>query len=84
MFIRNMTTYKCKLKIYRLESETYVSRSENHIFALKSSMNTEKGLGLAQKIGSLGLVETNNFLKPKESYMLIVKKCINIFPLDLK
>ena len=36
-----MTTHKCKLKISRLERETYLTRIENHIFALKSSTNTK-------------------------------------------
>jgi len=36
------------------------SRTENHSFALNSSTNIKKGLGAAQKIGSIGLVETNN------------------------
>ena len=40
----NMTTYKCKLKISRLERETYLSLIENHIFALKSSTNTKNRL----------------------------------------
>jgi len=30
-----MTTFKSKLKISRLERETYVSCTENHIFVLK-------------------------------------------------
>jgi len=33
----NMTTYTCKLKICRLERETSLSRTESHMFALKSS-----------------------------------------------
>jgi len=40
----NMTTYKCKFTISRLEHKTYLSRTENHIFALKSSTNTNKSL----------------------------------------
>jgi len=35
--------------VSRLECETYFSRTENHIFALKSSTSTQKGLGSAQK-----------------------------------
>jgi len=27
----NMTTYKCKLKKSRLERETYLSHTENHV-----------------------------------------------------
>ena len=41
----NMTSYKCKLKISRLECETYLARTENHTFALKSSTNTKQGVG---------------------------------------
>jgi len=52
-----MTTYKCKLKISRLERETYLSRTENHIFALKSSTNNKTSLGSAK------LVKTNSFLR---------------------
>jgi len=40
-----MTSYKCKLKISRLEREAYLSRTENNTFALKSSMNTKQGVG---------------------------------------
>ena len=46
----------------RLERETYLSRTENHMFALKSTKtNTKKSLGSAHKKRSVGLVETNNF-----------------------
>jgi len=44
----NMATYKCKLKINRLERETNLSLTENHIFALKSLTNAKKSLGSAQ------------------------------------
>jgi len=37
-----MTTYKYKLQIRRLERETYLSRTENNILALKSSTNTKQ------------------------------------------
>ena len=39
-----MTTYKSKLKIStgRLERETYLSNTENHIVAVKSSKCTKK------------------------------------------
>jgi len=49
----NMATYKFKLKISRIESETNLSRTENHIFALKKTLsaNTKKSLGRHKKIG---------------------------------
>jgi len=56
----SMTTYK--LKIGRLGRETYLSRTEDHIFALKSSTTTIKSLDSAQK-GAIRLVETKNFLR---------------------
>ena len=37
----NMTTNKCKLKISRLERETYLSYTENHSFALQTLTNTK-------------------------------------------
>ena len=47
-----MTTYKCKLKKSRLERETYLSRTENHNFALKSSTNTKKfRVGTKNRVG---------------------------------
>jgi len=55
----NMTTYKCKLKQNRLARETY--RTENDMFALKLLTNTTHKFGVGTKIGSVGLVETNNF-----------------------
>jgi len=48
----------------RLEPETYLSLTENHIVVLKPSPNTQQSVGSAQKIGSAGLVETNNFCTP--------------------
>jgi len=56
MLMWNMTTYKSKLKVSMLERETFLFRTESHILALKSSTNTKT-------IGSVGLVETNNFLR---------------------
>ena len=69
-----MKTYKCKLKKSRLERETYLSRTENHIFALKSSTNTKKSLGSAKKLGSVGLVETNNFCTPNINWRDVQRK----------
>ena len=52
----NVTTYECKLKISWLECETYLSCNEN-------------GLGSAQTIGSVGLVETYIFYVRTTSYI---------------
>ena len=37
--------------------------TENHIFAIKSSRNTKEKFRVGTKIGSVRLVETNNFLR---------------------
>jgi len=61
----NMTTYICKVKIRRLGRETYLSRTKNSMFALKSSKNTKIKLMVGTKnIGSVGLVEINNLFTP--------------------
>jgi len=64
-----MTTYKCKLKISRLECEIYSVRTENH-FCSKIVDEEQKSQGWAQKIKSVDLVETNNFFTPN-----IMLKC---------
>ena len=58
----------------RFERGTCLSCSENHIFPLHSSTNTKKGTGSAQKIGNVGLVETNNFFTP-----YVVQRYITMF-----
>jgi len=57
-----MTTYKCKHKINRLERETYLFRTENHILLLNLRRTPIKSLGSAQKVGLVGLEKTNNLL----------------------
>ena len=47
LIIWNMTT--CKLTICRLNRETYLSRTENHILALMSPTNAKISEGSAQK-----------------------------------
>jgi len=48
-----MATYICKLKKSKLGRKTYLSRIENHSFALKSSTNTNKKfrVGTKNRIG---------------------------------
>jgi len=60
MLMWNMTTYKCKLKINRLERETYFSRTKNHSLLLNRRLTPEKRFCSAQKM-SVELVETNYF-----------------------
>ena len=59
----NMSTYKCNLRIRRLERETFLSCTENPICALKSSTPPKNIFRIGTKIGSIELVETNNFLR---------------------
>ena len=49
-----MTTFKCKHEISMLERETYLSHTENHIFALKTTTNMKKRLRVRTKKGRLG------------------------------
>jgi len=59
----NMTIYKCKLKISRLEGETFLSLTENKSYCSKIvDEHQQKSLRLAHKIVSVGLVETNNVI----------------------
>ena len=74
----NMTTCKCKLKMSMLEQETYLSRSENHIFALKSSTNTKKSLGSAQQ-NRIGRASANKQLL--NAFIIFVNVLVCLLPL---
>jgi len=47
------------------------------MFALKSSTNTKLSLGSAQKIRSVGLVETNNIFTPYSPHTILQNTNVN-------
>ena len=72
----NMTTYnlKCKLNIHRLGRETCTNALKIIYLLLNRRQTPKKSLGLAQKIGLVGLVETNNFfLRLRVSLVMVLE-----------